>query len=132
MIKLKNNFLNKLTENFRDCYGMDRLSKYAFLTGAVLTATYYLSPLGIALMGYSTWRSFSKNKYKRYRELEALNRVLFSLKESVNNKRLALGGGSQYKIFKCPNCSQKLRVPRRHGRIVITCKKCGTEFKGKS
>ncbi len=111
---------------------MDRLSKYTFLTGIVMSATYYLSPVGIALMGYSTWRSLSRNKYKRYRELEAFNKTIYSLKQGIKDKRLAIGNGSQYKIFKCPNCSQKLRVPKKQGKIVITCKKCGNEFKAKS
>ena len=33
-----------------------------------------------------------------------------------------------YKITKCPNCKQKLRLPRGKGNIVVTCKKCSTKF----
>ena len=33
-----------------------------------------------------------------------------------------------YKITKCPNCNQKLRLPRGKGKIVVTCKKCLTKF----
>ena len=38
----------------------------------------------------------------------------------------------QYKVFKCPKCSQKLRVPRGKGKIMITCRRCGNEFKKRS
>ena len=38
----------------------------------------------------------------------------------------------EYHIYKCPNCKQKLRVPRGRGRIAIRCRKCGTEFIKKS
>jgi len=34
-----------------------------------------------------------------------------------------------HKIFNCPACGQKVRVPRGKGKIMITCPKCGHEFK---
>ena len=37
-----------------------------------------------------------------------------------------------YKIFKCPDCGQKIRIPRHKGRIEITCPKCKTKFIRKS
>ena len=33
--------------------------------------------------------------------------------------------------FKCPTCSQVLRVPRGKGKISITCRNCGTVFRRK-
>ena len=37
-----------------------------------------------------------------------------------------------YKIFKCPSCGTKLRVPRGKGRIKVTCRRCGAVFEEKS
>ena len=34
----------------------------------------------------------------------------------------------KYKVFICPTCKQKLRVPRGKGKISISCPKCGTSF----
>ncbi len=34
----------------------------------------------------------------------------------------------QYKVFKCPKCKQKLRVPRGKGKIRIICRRCTHEF----
>ncbi|MCR5726512.1 MAG: hypothetical protein K6G24_03500 [Lachnospiraceae bacterium] len=33
-----------------------------------------------------------------------------------------------YRIFDCPMCSQKLRVPKGKGKIEITCRRCGHVF----
>ena len=98
---------------------------------------------------YVIYRAFSKNIYKRYNELykftNLANKVLFrfgkrlpdnmprtsleniplifsQLKYVINQKR-------QYKIVKCPNCGQKLRLPRRQKKIIVTCKICKFEFK---
>ena len=34
----------------------------------------------------------------------------------------------RYKIYKCPKCRQKLRVPRGKGKIRISCRRCQYEF----
>ena len=33
-----------------------------------------------------------------------------------------------YSIINCTNCSAKLRVPKRSGKLMVTCPKCKTEF----
>lgn len=38
----------------------------------------------------------------------------------------------QYKYFICPQCAQRLRVPRGKGRLRVTCTRCGNVFETKS
>ena len=38
----------------------------------------------------------------------------------------------QYKYLLCPQCGQRLRVPRGKGRIRVTCTNCGNVFETKS
>ena len=38
----------------------------------------------------------------------------------------------EYKIFKCPSCGVKLRVPRGKGKIKVTCRQCGATIEEKS
>ncbi len=33
-----------------------------------------------------------------------------------------------FRFFKCPACSQRIRVPRGKGKVEITCPKCGNRF----
>ena len=46
-------------------------------------------------------------------------------KEQWANRKL-------YHYYRCPQCRQKLRVPRGRGRIQISCPRCGTQFIKKS
>ena len=40
----------------------------------------------------------------------------------------ASGTEKNYRFYKCPQCKQKVRVPKGRGKICITCPKCRTEF----
>lgn len=35
----------------------------------------------------------------------------------------------EHRIFRCPKCSQRVRVPRGRGMIEITCPRCGSTFR---
>lgn len=100
-----------------------------FLPSGVSRISY---PITIALLGYSYFRMFSRNIYKRQTEnawyWEKRSRVVASvrmLKERWVQRK-------DYRFYSCPSCRTTLRVPRGKGQIKIVCRKCGSSFVRKS
>ena len=124
--------MNKFKALFKDSYGWDVLSKYLVMLGLVLIPGKYTIVFGLILIVLGCLRSYSKNKSKRYKELLVFENHLIKIKNKLNFYRNTLKHNKNFKILTCPNCSQKLRVPRKKGKITITCKKCGKKFEGRS
>lgn len=124
--------MNRNTTFFKDTYGWDKLSTFLLLLGLIFFTNRITLIGGLILIIYAVWRSLSKNRYKRGLELQAFNSFMFKIKQKFYIFSSKIREFTHYKIFKCPKCSQKLRVPRRKGNVTITCRKCGTEFKGRS
>lgn len=127
-----NNFIDRLRQKFSNSYGLDKLSKYLLIAGLILYFGKYTYFIGLAIVAYATFRALSQNRNKRYQELMVFESLLSKIKQRFYNLNYKYSQSKQYKILKCPSCSQKLRVPKKKGKIVVTCKKCGTEFKAKS
>lgn len=127
-----NNFKSKINNMLKDSYGVDKLTEFLFIFGLLLSFSRYTLPLGTVFVVYGIFRTLSKNKYKRYQELAVFENFILKLKQRFYSNKASVEQRKIYKIFKCPNCSQKLRIPRKQGKVTITCKKCGNEFKGKS
>lgn len=120
---------------FYGTYGWDKLSKFLFVVGALLVPGKYTFIIGAVIMAYAFIRTLSKNFDKREREEMAFEEWLGNVKYTMEKLKYRYKGllnkfqeARQYVIIKCPNCSQKLRLPRHKGKIRVTCKKCYTEF----
>lgn len=119
-------------------YGTDGLNQFlsilsiVMLLIALLTRLNLFTWLGIALMGWSYYRTFSRNISRRTEE----NYRFYTLKEQCAGKLRGLksqwANRKLYHYYRCPQCHQKLRVPRGRGRIQISCPRCGTQFIKKS
>lgn len=85
----------------------------------------------ICLIGYY-FRAFSRNHARRYEE----NLKFLQLKNRLTGRfrgfRTHMEERKVYRFYTCPQCSQKIRVPKGHGKISITCPKCHSEFIRKS
>lgn len=72
--------------------------------------------------------NFFNNPHNR----DKYSRLILSMNQKINLYKYKLDSFIKYKIFVCEGCNQKLRVPRRKGKVTVTCKKCGNVFKGRT
>ena len=121
--------------------GMDQLNK-ALLVGAVLChlASLMISSLLLAtLLHYGCLlmaalcvvRAMSRNLERRYAENQRFLSGFGRIRIARESWQVRQEQRRQYKIFKCPSCGVKLRVPRGKGRLRINCRQCGASFEKK-
>lgn len=108
-------------------YGTDKLNMAILTAGVVISVlsmlirglpilNWVLTLLAYALLIWALFRTLSRNTYKRYRE----NRRYLLLLQRFQDR--------EHRYFDCPRCRQQVRVPRKKGKISITCPKCKEKF----
>ena len=126
--------IQKLLFYMNGRYGYDELSKFLLVVGLLFGVLsnfffwYILSVLGIALVAFGVLRVLSKEKTNRLKEL----RTYLKLKNNLITRYVKLKNRwvqrKVYKVTTCPECKQKVRVPRKNKKIRITCPACKTKF----
>ena len=148
----------KLARFMQGRYGVDELGR--FMTGAslvilileLITGWYALTFVFWAVFIVIYYRMFSRDYGKRQQENQKFLTARYKFKtkwyqtfHKNSNSYGSYGNTSgfqkfqkdmqqriQYHIYKCPNCSQKIRIPRGKGKIMVRCPKCQTEFMKRS
>ncbi|MBQ6695331.1 MAG: hypothetical protein IJN16_01355 [Lachnospiraceae bacterium] len=118
-------------------YGMDQFGRFLIGVAMILMLLSILGPnifytLAVVVMVYAYFRMFSKQTYKRAGENQKYLQYEWKVKNWFGKKKREIKQLKTHHIYKCPNCKQKIRVPRGRGKIAITCKKCSHEFVKKS
>ena len=119
-------------------YGADELGRFISVSTLVcllvslFTKWGILYWIGLFLIFYTYFRMFSHNVSKRYQENQKFLTLRYKAvaKWSIMKKHFL--ERKIYRFYKCPQCKQKVRVPKGRGKICITCPKCRTEFVKKS
>lgn len=127
----------KLMRFMQGRYGNDQFNRFLMIVAMVLLILSvfgldFLYFVAIAVMVYAYYRMFSKQIFKRSAENQKYLQYAWKVKAKLQQKKSLLQQSKTHHIYKCPNCKQKIRVPRGRGRIAITCRKCGHEFIKKS
>ncbi len=97
-----------------------------FLKTGVLTRISFIGYL------YSLFRAFSTNVNRRSMENQKYMELRWKLVSKFQRYKARAIDLKDHRYYICPNCGQKLRVPRGKGKIEITCPKCGHKFDKKS
>lgn len=133
-----NGFRQRMERLMYGRYGGDQLSKlYMGLAMVCLILNIFTGLMifyiaGVLLMGYSVYRSFSKDISKMSAQNQKYLNWRYQRAVKHSNTRKHWAQRREYRFYKCPDCRQKVRVPRGHGKIAITCPKCHAEFIKKS
>ena len=126
-----NRFKDKMARFMYGRYGMDQLSRNLSLICLVLlivtmfvrnNVIYMIALVGIV---YTYFRVFSRNISRRSEENEKYLKFHYKVVGKLNKIKFRITDSKTHRIFRCPSCSQKIRVPRGKG---IKCPKCRIEF----
>jgi len=122
-------------------YGNDQLNRFIFIVTMIsivleiITRRSIFYFIAIILLVWGYYRMFSRDMQRRYAENEKFlglkDRVTSVFRHSSSDYS-SREDKKNYRIFRCPQCKQKIRVPRGRGRIRIRCPKCGNSFIKKS
>ena len=122
-------------------YGTDQLNLFllvvffllwlaqAFVRNQIAAAV--LSWVSLLLAAAMIFRIMSRNYSRRRADNDAFLKVFGPVIHWFKRKRNQ-ARDKDHVYFKCPTCSQTLRVPRGKGKISITCRNCGTVFQEKT
>ena len=115
-------------------YGNDQLNQFIFIVAIIsmvleiITRQSLFYTLTLVLLILAYVRVFSRNINKRYEE----NMKFLQRKDAILNKfrkqKYYAAQRRNYHIYTCPQCKQKIRIPKGKGKISITCPKCRTSF----
>ena len=115
-------------------YGTDQLSKLilwislACLAVSMFTRLNVFYILGLVLLIYTYYRMFSRNVAKRYAENQKYLNWRYGFAVRRNKWKVHWEQRKIYRFYNCPQCRQKVRVPKGKGKVAITCPKCRMEF----
>ena len=124
------NFIQKM-------YGFDGLSVLFILICCILNLITLIRPSGsflyLGIIGYvflilCAIRVVSRNYEQRRRENEVFLEMISPLTNGMDRRAEEREQKDLFRFFNCPECRQRICVPRGKGRIEITCPQCGTKF----
>lgn len=124
-------------------YGMDQLNIFIWAVTIVLIIAsgilrmfesvpqfvhIILSAVCWILLILNIFRSFSRKIPARQKENYAFLKAWRPVAAFFKRLFVPRPDRKTHRYFKCPTCSQKVRVPKGKGKIAIKCPKCGNKF----
>lgn len=119
-------------------YGVDQFSRFLMGVGIALIVlsiffkNQIISLLVFGILIYVYYRMFSRDISKRYGENQKFLTKTASVRGIFAKEKNRMIQRKIYRFYKCPSCSQEVRVPKGKGKIEISCPKCQTKFMKRS
>lgn len=131
-------------------YGFDKLSVFILVISFPFMFFKYTVPVAAAFIVFAFYRSLSHDIPRRQTEeikfegwmrglsykFSGLNRFFKNMgtrfNSSYSESKDKINEKMHYVIVTCPQCGQKLRLPRRKGKLLVTCRKCSYKFEKKT
>ena len=123
-------------------YGTDRLNMFLLIVLIVCAGLNLFVRNGYFSIVMSSWetllivliyyRMFSRNIQKRYAENQKYLSLENKVKRFFGRTKYIQEQRKDFHINTCPQCRQKIRIPKGKGKISVRCPKCGAEFVKKS
>ena len=111
-------------------YGADQLYRVMLIGGAVhvilsnfIFEVFFLL-LGWILVVLAFVRAFSKDYSRRYAENQKFLELTGKIRKVFGKQRYVMEQRKDYHIYTCPQCKQKIRIPKGKGKVSIRCPKC--------
>ena len=129
---------DRMIQFMRGRYGYDELGRTTMWLSLILLAVYAFSGvkvlliLAIALLIFTDFRLLSRNIARRAEENRWFLKRTSFISGKILRVRRDLNERRHFHIYRCPNCRQKIRIPKGKGNISITCPRCHIEFTKKS
>ena len=135
-------FWNKCKQSIRKLMqgrnGADELSFTLLIAALIFTLLSSMFPgivfqlLSLVVYVLCIFRMFSRNIQARYAENEKFMRWWRPVSNRIRGAQGRFADRKTHCYFKCPECGQRLRVPKGKGKIMITCPQCHTKFDRKT
>ena len=128
------NLKNKLAYWMQGRYGSDELNNAIFVAFIVLWIVSLITKsrvfywIGLVLLGYSLYRSLSRDHYKRSHERLWFLKQTEHIRKLPGQIKMRWEQRNTHKFYRCKQCGVTIRVPKGKGQIEITCPKCGHKF----
>ena len=125
-------------------YGADEFSYFMVILAVVIMILQFITKASwmfffwMGFLVWAGWRMSSENITARKLENEAFKLKAMAIKAKITKNEDAFEKQKQsmpsvdelnkYMYMKCPECQQKVRVPKGKGKIRVTCPKCSHKF----
>lgn len=131
--------VNMIERIFNGRNGIDSLSVFLIIVAFLFMPFRWMFLLSAAIIIYVIFRCFSKNIYKRRQEAMKFQEGMVKFVRWFSDGAAKIGKRFSYTAlkwknrkttvyFKCPNCRNRLSLPRHKGKLAVTCTVCGHEF----